>query len=204
MMLVACSHSESTARTSEPASTSTVERIDHDTGSLNPVLQVGDYRLGVVPDMFVFGPELVIYDNGVVYAELFDHVQDGEARYRRVTGQVDEDQLQWLLGQGAALPSTSPVGGPLPVDAFPLVVTVDRQTWELNELGVEPFAGFLHDVRSTVDTAATEEWIPTRWVVRPYGAEHCSAVDQPYELSAFDAPVYPHLLDQYPLGEFSC
>ena len=80
MMLVACSHSESTARTSEPASTSTVERIDHDTGSLNPVLQVGDYRLGVVPDMFVFGPELVIYDNGVVYAELFDHVQDGEAR----------------------------------------------------------------------------------------------------------------------------
>ena len=161
------------------------------------MVQVGDYHLGVVPDMFVFGPEVVVYGDRSVYAELFDGVKDGAATYRLVRGRMSEGQLQRLLSDADALPPTSPVGLP-GTDGFPLLLVTGARTWDINDLEAEPFATYLDEVRATVRSAATEAWRPPRWIVRPYGAPRCSA-QQPSEQSYYDAPVYPHVLDQYSL-----
>jgi hypothetical protein len=171
---------------------------------LDVVLQLGDYHLGEVPDMFVTGPEIVIYGDGTVYAELFDGVANGEAQYRRLKGRTSEEQLQKLLRDAKALPPTSPVGVP-PTDGSPLLLLVSgTQTWDINDLSAEPFAAYLDEVRSAVRSAAREAWSPSRWIVRPYGVDTCSVVEEPLEQSEYDAPVYPHLLDHYRLGATPC
>jgi hypothetical protein len=55
-----------------------------------------------------------------------------------------------------------------------------------------------------VDDAATEQWRPARWIDRPWGVNTCTVIDQPGNDALYDAPVYPHLLDEYPLGETAC
>jgi hypothetical protein len=89
------------------------------------------------------------------------------------------------------------------VDAGPILLVASGNTWEINDLSTEPFARYIADLRSVVSAVATKTWKPERWIVRPFGARVCSVVEEPTGEQAYDAPVYPHALAQYPLGELT-
>ena len=167
------------------------------------VVQLGDYHLGAVPDMFVTGSELVIYGDGTTFGELYEGIADGRAQFRLATGQVPSAALQEILDMASTLPDITPIGQ-MAVDDFPLVLVVGEHRWEINDLSSEPFASFVAHLRTTVDAAARDTWQPSRWIDRPYGSNTCSVIDRPGDNSLYDAPVYPHLLDDYPLGETAC
>ena len=100
---------------------STTAVIEHATGPSDVVFQFGDYELGAVPDMFVYGPVLVIYGDGHVYAEMDDGIKNGAVRFRLVRGTMDESAIQDLLRQADELPSTTPVGASV-TDGLPLLL----------------------------------------------------------------------------------
>ncbi len=165
--------------------------IPHVTGVNEVLIQVGDYSIGAIPDEFVVGPELIVYGDGTAYLSSPTGTR---------TGHLNESQLQELLRAGEAVPPDAPVGDAA-VDAVPLLVVSGTHFWEINDLGVQPLMGYVDDVRSTVAAAAKEPWTPSRWILRPFGGP-CTLVGvEPAGPDYFDAPVYPHLLDQYPLGE---
>ena len=186
----------------QPAA-STAGTIPHASGASDVVVQLGDYDFNGGPDVFVTGPELVVYGDGSVYARLHDGVNAGVAKYRLVTGRLEEPAMQDLLRRGAALPQASPVGTAA-IDAGPLVLVVDGHHWDINDLSVTSFAGYVEHLRAAIGAAATVTWIPTRWITRPLGATACSVVDHPSGDDAYEAPVYPHVEAKYPLGTFTC
>lgn len=197
LLLVLCACDDSSGSIASPRLTSS---------SADPaavLVQLGDYHLGAVPDMYVTGPELVIYGDGTTFAELYAGASEGRAQFRLATGNVPSAALQDLLATANTLPSATPIGEAA-VDAFPLVLIVGEHRWEINDLDVQPFASFLADLRATVDAAATEPWQPSRWIDRPYESDTCTVIDRPGDDSLYDAPVYPHLLDEYPLGATAC
>lgn len=182
---------------------STTAVIEHATGLSDVVVQFGDYQLGAVPDMFVYGPELVIYGDGHVYAEMDDGIKNGAVQFRAARGTMDESAIQDLLHQADELPSTTPVGTAV-TDGLPLLLVAGSHRWEINDVSVEPFASYLGRLRAGVDAAADQVWTPSRWIVRPFGASECTVTDQPSAEAGYDAPVYPHLIAQYPIGDFAC
>ena len=74
------------------------------------LIQLGSYVVGGVPDEFVVGPEIVVYGDGSVYAELYVGVENGEASLRLVTGRLGESQLQDVFEAAASLPAPGVVG----------------------------------------------------------------------------------------------
>ncbi|MBI4936283.1 MAG: hypothetical protein HY828_20590 [Actinobacteria bacterium] len=157
-------------------------------------MQVGSYELGVVPDMFVYGPELVVYGDRSSYAE------NGRGT---VKGSIDESVLQDLLRGADSLPAATPVGE-APSDGVPLVLVVGEHRWKLNDQTVEPFATYLAEVRASVDAGADRTWAPWRWVSRAYGDDTCRVTEQSGGNGSYEAPVYPHVVEQFPLGELDC
>ncbi len=182
---------------------STTAVIEHATGSSDVVVQVGSYQLGAVPDMFVYGPELVIYGDGRVYAELDNGIKDRAVHFRLAQGAMGESAIQDLLRQADQLPSTTPIGTAV-TDGIPLLLVAGGHRWEINDVSVEPFASYLGHLRTTVEAAADQVWTPSRWIVRPFDAPKCTVTDQPSTEAGYDAPVYPHLVAQYPIGDFAC
>ncbi|MEN9644892.1 MAG: hypothetical protein RL238_1561 [Actinomycetota bacterium] len=166
-------------------------------------MQLGDYHLGAVPDMFVTGPELIVYSDGTVVGDLYEGISDGLPQFRLAAGTIPDDAMQELIDAASELPPTSPIGEAA-TDGFPLLLVVGDQRWEINDSTIEPFGSFLAQLRSAADTAATDAWEPSRWVVRPFGSVVCTATDRPGGDPLYDAPVYPHFLDEFPLGETSC
>jgi hypothetical protein len=69
------------------------------------LIQIGDYHLGDNPDGFVTGPTVVIYRDGVTFADFID-VADGRATPTMLTADLDEAALSQLLKAGSALPPT--------------------------------------------------------------------------------------------------
>ncbi len=167
---------------------------------MDAVLQIGDYHIGGNPDEFVTGPEVVVYGDGTAYAELLDGVTHGVVTAHLVTGHMSEDQIQQLLGAADKLPSTSPIGVAA-VDQDPLLLVSGAHRWEVNDRAVEPFATYVASVRASVRQLAHQEWIPTRWIVRPFEGLHCAVVAQNQTPGLYNAPVYPHMLDHYPVGD---
>jgi len=165
--------------------------IDHVTGADEVLIQVGDYSIGAIPDEFVVGPELIVYGDGTVYTSSSEGTR---------TGRLTEAQLQRLLGDGEAMPVDAPVGTPT-ADAVPLLVVSGTHFWEIGDLSVQPLRGYVDGIRATVAAATTEPWTPSRWIVRPFGGPCAVVAVEPAEPDYYDAPVYPHLLDQYPLGD---
>ncbi len=181
----------------------TTPSIPHPVGASDVVIQLDGYRFGGVPDEFVVGPELIVYGDGSVYAEFPDGVKDGVAQYRLVQGHLGEAVLQRLLSGAEGLPSDSPVGvGVIDNPARPMIV--GTHTWEINDRSIEPFATYLNELLSAVVAGASEPWRPSRWIDRPYPGSTCSVVEKSAVETWYNAPVYPHLLDQYPLGQFDC
>jgi len=161
------------------------------TGVHEVLIQVGDYSIGAIPDEFVVGPELIVYGDGSVYVSSSSGTR---------AGHLTESQLQELLRAGEAVPADAPVGDAA-VDAVPLLVVSGTHFWEINDVGVQPLRAYVDDVRSTVAAAAKEPWTPARWIARPYGGPCEVAAGKPDLPTYYVAPVFPHLLDQYPLGE---
>ncbi len=185
-----------------PQSTTT-SNIPHPAGASDVVIQLDGYQFGGVPDEFVVGPELVVYGDGSVYAELPDSVKNGVAQFRLLQGHLDEAMIQRLLSRAEELPSDSPVGVAVTDNpARPMIV--GTHTWEINDRSIEPFATYLNELQSAVAAGASEPWRPARWIDRPYPGFTCSVVEQSEVEPWYNAPVYPHLLDQYPLGQFDC
>ena len=199
----------STERGGAPSSTAraptatTIVSVQHPTGSADVVLQVGDYHLGWGPDVSVSGPEIVVYGDGSLYAELFDGVKDNQPVWSRVRARLSEDQLQTLLQPGEDLPADPPQNT-IAVDTFPILLVSASHRWEVNDPDAEPFAGYLTSLRNLVRSYATDEWSPERWVVRLYPSPTCTVTDTPSTESSYDAPVYPGLLDQFPIGTVAC
>ena len=180
--------------------TSVAVSIVNPRGPMEVVLQIGDYHIGGNPDEFVSGPEGVVYGDGTVDAVLFDSVVDGVVKAHLATGHMSEDQIKQLLGAANKLPTTSAVGLE-PADQPPLLLVSDTLRWEINDHAAEPFATYLASVRASVRDVAKQEWIPPRWIVRPFEGLHCSVVAQNQVLGLYNAPVYPHVLDRYPIGD---
>ena len=65
---------------------STVGTIPHPSGASDVVIQLGDYDFNGGPDVFVTGPEVVVYGDGSVYARLQAGVVAGAAQFRLVKG----------------------------------------------------------------------------------------------------------------------
>jgi hypothetical protein len=184
------------------SSASTADTIPHPTGASDVVIQLGDYDFNGGPDVFVTGPELVVYGDGSVYTRFYDVVA-GVAKFRVVKGRLSEPAVQDLLRRAAALPATTPVGDAV-IDAGPLPLVVVGDRWEINDLSVNPFASFIEYLRATTRAAAVVAWSPTRWIIRPFGATTCSVAEQPSGDDPYQAPVYPHVVATYPLGTFTC
>ncbi|MDP2292534.1 MAG: hypothetical protein Q8M22_15190 [Actinomycetota bacterium] len=163
------------------------------------LMQLGSYEIGGVPDEFVVGPQIVVYGDGSVFAELDDGAVDGGVSTRLVTGHLDESQLIEVFEAAEALPAEDVVGQLL-LDGVPLVLVVGRRQWEVGDRGIEPYREFIDELTDLVDAAAIDVWTPARWILQPYGAP-CAVVPDNPDAGPYDAPVYPHVLDEYPPGE---
>lgn len=190
-----------TSQTSAPIPTP--RRITHQLGASDVVIQLNDYLFGGVPDEFLVGPELIVYGDGSVYAELPDGVKNQSATLRLVTGHLDETEVQRFLLRADSLPTDAPVGQAV-ADAIARPLIIGTHQWEINDESIEPFGTYLRDLQSAVEKVATTEWSPARWIDRPYPSSTCSVVERSTTEPWYNAPVYPHLLDHYPLGQFTC
>ena len=202
-LLGACTSSASPSPASNTFPAITIAVVPHSTGANDVVLEVGDYHLGWGPDMGVTGPEIVLYGDGRLYAELFDGVRDGKATWSRVQAKLSKSQIQALLLPGENLPVDPPINT-IAVDSFPILIVSAAHRWEVNDPEGEPFVTYLTNLRIMVRSFATEAWVPERWVVRVYPSPTCTVTGAPSTESSYDAPVYPGKLDQFPLGTVDC
>ena len=159
--------------------------------------------------MFVTGPQIVIYRDGTVFAQIQeDRVADGRVPYHMAMGRLSKSQLSILATDASALPSRTSVSGP--VDALADQLTFGGQTWEVptwetEDPTLEPLLSFVGALRETVHSVAITECVPERWIVRPYGEPSCTVAARPMQpLDYYEAAVYPHLLDRFPIGPFDC
>jgi hypothetical protein len=183
--------------------TPTGSLISHSSATFDVVLQVGSYHLGWGPDMSVSGPQIVLYGDGSLYAELFDGVQNGEPHWSRLQAKLSEDQIQTLLRPGEDLPIDPPMNT-IAVDSFPIVIVSGSHRWDVNDPEDAPFASYLADLTGSVRAMATEPWVPDRWIVRPFQDPTCTVTNAPSNDTYYDAPVYPGARDQFPLGTIDC
>jgi hypothetical protein len=167
------------------------------------VLQVGEYQLGWGPDVTVIGPEIILYGDGSLYAELFDGVRAGQASWSLLQAKLSSEQVQALLLPGEGLPVDPPMP-PLAADGLPLQIVSAAHRWDVNDPEAEPFVGYLTKVRNMVRSYATEKWVPERWLVRVYPSPTCTVANAPSSEPSYSAPVYPRLLDRFPLGTVDC
>lgn len=193
----------SPASIASPSTTPTIPTVRHATGANDVLLQVGDYHLGSGPDEFVSGPEIVLYGDGRLYAELLDGVRDGEPQSSLRQAQLTEEQMQVLLRPGETLPK-NPTMNTLPADAFPTFIVSASHQWQANDPQQEPFGSYLTNLRDEVRSMATAAWVPSRWIVRPYPSEVCTVTNAPAEHAYYDAPVFPGELGRYPPGQVDC
>jgi hypothetical protein len=200
-----CASSDQSAppRPSTASPSSSPASVPHSTGSADVIFQIGDYHVGWGPSMSVTGPEIVVYGDGAVFANLSDGAINQQPTYSLIEARMSEQQMQDLLAAGNALPVSSTQNS-LPVDTFPTVLVAGSHRWEINDPTVEPYAAYLTELRAITRSLATSLWQPSRWIVRPSGAAHCNVVAEESGDQSYEAPVYPHLLDTYPIGEFDC
>jgi hypothetical protein len=205
-LLAACTSepsSHASTAISNPTTATTIALIAHSTSALDVVLQIGDYHLGWGPDMSVTGPEVVLYGDGSLYAELFDGVHDGQPLWSRLQAKLTETQVQALLAPGEHLP-IDPTMNTIAADTFPTLIVSGTHRWEINDPQAEPFASYLGNLTDTVNSFATQTWVPDRWIVRPFSSPTCTVTSSPSRDTFYDAPVYPGLLDHFTLGAVEC
>ena len=177
--------------------------IAHAAGSLDVVIQVGNYELGGNVDGFVYGPKLVINGDGSAFADLVDDVSDSAGTRRFISARVPESQLQTILRDAAALPDERIVGEEIP-DQLALVLKVNGQIWEINDERLSPYKELLGEIDSTVRAAETGPWVPTEWIDRDLGDQQCVLRKVSLVKDNYRAAVFPHLVGKFPLGPFDC
>ncbi len=168
-------------------------------------VQIGQYELGNNIDEFVWGPSLVAYRNGSAFAEVDETIVDGVAERRPIEALLDTAQIDAIRQAAYALPDDTEIGvDQRPSDGIPRMLIVDDQTWLIHDFSAEPFRSFIESVTEAVEATEVDQWTPRRWVNRDRSTGQCSVAQAPSGPSYDNAPVYPHLLDQYPLGDFDC
>ena len=174
-------------------------------GADDVFVQIGQYELGNNIDEFVWGPLLVAYRDGSAFAEVDETVIDGVAERRPIEALLDPAQIDSIRQAADALPDDTEIGlDQRAEDAIPRMLIVDDQTWLIHDLSAEPFRSFMESVTEAVEATEVDQWTPQRWVERDRSTGQCSVTQAPSGPSYDNAPVYPHLLDQYPLGDFDC
>ena len=207
MLILSSAAAECGVGNTSPGETSAPPRTAYDASDV--WLQFGDYVLGAVPEMFVTGPEIVVYSDGVVFAQIRGTVIDGRLPYDMGTGRLTPDEMRQLVTATKALPVPQPLSD-TPVDDFALPLTFGGRTWQVptwdtNEPAVQPVLSFIESLRETVRSAATTQWVPKLWIVRRYEATKCTVTQRPIEpLDYYETAIYPHLTERYSLGDFDC
>ncbi len=196
--------SSATSTTAEPAP------VYHRHGPLDVVIQVGDYHIATVPDLFTTGPELIVFGDGAVYSNKLDHDTDGVASFSHRHGQMSEGVVQQLLRDALALPPDATIGQG-PSDGFPILLKSGTRHWEIYDTNTEPFATYLDEVRTAVRSVAISDWQPTRWIESRLDSSdpqnlsvQCAVVQSTNAGPLYSAPVYPNALGQYPIEPFPC
>ena len=189
----------SAAETSAP-----LQVIAYDNTSSQVLVQIGNYEFGNNLDQFVFGPRLVIYGDGSAFAEVDgDGVRNGATVFRPIESRVSEAEIQSLLLAASQLPDVA-TAGVAPEDGLPLLLAVNGQSWEILDFDVEPFNGYVDSVTAVVTASEVGMWTPPAWIQRIPPAPDCESVVEPEGAPYYSAPVYPHLVNTYPLGRFEC
>lgn len=183
----------------------TVPAIAHASGEKDVIVQLGRYDLGnSVPDNLVNGPEVIVYGDGTAIA-LIRAVENGSVHRRWVRAGLTEDDLQSLLRAAAELPADPPTVD-LAVDDIPTLLVVGARSWDTSPAQYasnDPFRLLIVQLQATIGANIVDDWTPTAWIERPFGAT-CTVTATLDIEPWYAAPVYPHLVDEYPLGPVSC
>ncbi len=183
----------------------TVEPDDLAGAAHDVFVQIGQYELGNNIDEFVWGPLLVAYRDGSAFAEVDETVVDGVAERRPIEAKLDPVQIDAIRRAADALPDGVEIGlDQRPEDGIPRMLIVDDQTWLIHDFSAEPFRSFMESVTEAVEATEVDQWTPQRWVQRDRSTGQCSVTSAPSGPSYDNAPVYPHLIGEYPLGDFDC
>ena len=188
-----------------PDERDTVELDGLAEGADDVFVQIGQYELGNNIDEFVWGPLLVAYRDGSAFAEVDETVVDGVAERRPIEALLDPAQIDSIRQAADALPDDAEIGlDQRAEDAIPRMLIVDDQTWLIHDLSAEPFRSFMESVTEAVEATESTNGLPSVGSNRDRSTGQCSVTQAPSGPSYYNAPVYPHLLDQYPLGDFDC
>ena len=182
----------------------TLAPIAHPTGADDVVLQVGAYLLGrTIPDHDVEMPTLVIYGDLRAFGRI-----DGSAGPRWASGRVDRADVVALLRTAAMLPDEAPDGAAREAgDDFGVELVAGDRRWRVYPPGLidaDPFVALLDDVWSAGRPALVDPWVPSAWIEQPEWNGPCVVVAEPDVDPWLAAPIFPHLVDRYPLGPASC
>ena len=78
-------------------------------------------------------------------------------------------------------------------------------TWQDDAFNRTELAAYVEELRRTIRSAAVAPWTPERWIVSDPIEPSCTVVSTPHEpLDHYEAPVYPHAANDFPLGSFEC
>jgi hypothetical protein len=155
-------------------------------------------------------PRVVIFQDGRVFTTT---ATDGYAStpasaHRHMHGQIPQQQLEELLARAATLPPTQE-SGVTATDEWPTVVQVGRQQWSVYRHSDGVYREFTMLVEEVVRDVATESWEPSAWLVMhddpPWTAPPtCEVAVRTDDTPQQAVPVYPHVVDRYPLGPLDC
>ena len=114
--------------------------------------------------------------------------------------QLSSETIRDLLGAARSLPSERVVGDPdlAGEDVTPRALAVDGVQWDVWEPN-DAIASYEDAVLAAFIAADPATWTPDRWFERPYDGA-CRVVDTPTLDYAYVAPVYPHVVVDYPSG----
>ena len=170
---------------------------------LDVVVQVGDYFCCNIDD-FLFGPWLVVYADGSFYRERQIGVADGVAELETVTGQLDDAGFESITEAADALPDSRSVGpDQQATDGVPLMLFAGDATWTLHTLD-DPYWAFIREVEEVLDGYENRAWTPTAWIEHARGDDTCVVSAVQIQPDSAGAPIYPHVVDEYPLGPIGC
>ena len=173
------------------------------TKPLDVVVQVGDYSCCNIDD-FLFGPLLVVYADGSFYWERQVGVAGGAAELETLTGQLDDAGFASITEAANALPGSRSVGpDQQATDGVPVLLVAGDATWTLHELQ-DPYRAFIDDVGEILDDVEHQPWTPTAWIEHAPGDDTCVVSAVQTQPSSAGAPIYPHVVDEFPPGPIAC
>lgn len=162
------------------------------------VFQFGAYNLGDNIDQIVTAPTVVIYGDGSAHGRVLDD-RTGERRYVRAS--FDDDLVRDLVAASADLPQEAS-NELCEIDEVATRLLVDGRSWDAcGFLQMDEFDSFVQAVLNEWSSIEKAPWVPAAWIDRSSG---CTVIDDLTGGSLEVVPLYPHLVDDLPLGPIDC